>query len=364
MWNNPEEASTLQQLLNLPPETISIQLEAGLEEADLGALARFSELTTLSLRFAATLGAFHRIATIPTLKVLTLHGAADWSGLRSLAHLALRKLHLRGPIFTDADVKHVAALDSLAELSVSGTKALAGPGLERLAELPLLSAVYLSYLERLGDSAVAALPGLPALKVLWLTHLPTVTDEGFALLASCQKLSTLTIFGCPQLTRLGALHLKKSLPRTQAQIKWIPPPPGWWPKWTNRSQPLAALTLDLETSGAEVRPVMNLSDGRQIPFPWQSVSEVELLEAFPGRPGPVFNQRVPGWQVVIIARQDRYHILHHDPDGRKPIANVSCPRGTLDAQIPALKARLARLLSVRAEPPAGPAPEEDRCPDR
>jgi hypothetical protein len=103
---------------------------------------------------------------------------------------------------------------------------------------------------------------------------------------------------------------------------------------------------------------LKLPAGGSIPFPWQGGEALirSFLAAFPGRPGPVFNQRANGWQVVIVSRLNRYHILHHDPDARLPIANVSCPRSVLDAQIPSLM----RELAVISEP----APEAVLSQDR
>lgn len=151
----------------------------GATEADWAQLDRHPEIRTIVLPRPPNVGPpwtitpqmFAHVAQCPNLEELyVLPPVSNFSddALRSLAGLKkLRRLHLFGPLVSDAGIAHLSSLTSLEELR-------------------------LDYNDRIGDASAAALEGLTNLEALYF-YSARLTDAGVARLRRLTRLETLTL---------------------------------------------------------------------------------------------------------------------------------------------------------------------------
>jgi hypothetical protein len=116
----------------------------------------------------------------------TILRTRDWDAiLDGLASQPGARLSAEGQM-TDALLAHVAQIDTITDLDLSGSVALTDDGLRRLARLPHLRRLDLSR-TAIADGGVGVLRELPALESISLS-MTQITDEGAAVLATCRKL--------------------------------------------------------------------------------------------------------------------------------------------------------------------------------
>lgn len=127
-------------------------------------------------------------------------GAVKLRGIRCIDALLWNGLEN-----ADAEAEHLATLDSLVTLQLSGTN-LSAKGIERLSALRQLEQLFL-----FGDSAITdeALSQLPKFKHLWNLQLSDspITDAGLEHLGHLPDLHFLVLANCPKLNGVGLKHL-------------------------------------------------------------------------------------------------------------------------------------------------------------
>lgn len=114
------------------------------------------------------------------------------------------------PKITDAGMAHLKGLDHLWNLTLNDLP-ITDSGLEAIADLPALQALYLSR-TRVQGRGLMKLKSLPQLLVLYLDGCP-VTEEGLSALAGATRLQYLSLSGV-SLTP-DSLPLLKALPRVE-----------------------------------------------------------------------------------------------------------------------------------------------------
>jgi tRNA A-37 threonylcarbamoyl transferase component Bud32 len=109
---------------------------------------------------------------------------------------------------TDAAVDHVTPLRQLDELHLRGCERLTDAGLARLAALPDLELLDLGACTELTDAGLVHLAPLTHLASLRLSGCSRLTDTGLAQLRGLTHLKALYLNGCEQLTDAGLAHLE------------------------------------------------------------------------------------------------------------------------------------------------------------
>ena len=158
-----------------------------------------------------------------------MHEPVTVRGAEEIAALPADTRAIRGEGITDDALIAVSRLEKLEEVHLDGCFELGNPALERLAELPALSVLYMSA-HAATDKGLAALSGatrlrefgldakimgtgfrhlagLPALAELHLPGWTALTRDGAAAIAALPALERLYFYGAPALTdeRLAAL---------------------------------------------------------------------------------------------------------------------------------------------------------------
>lgn len=147
---------------------------------------------------------FSRLAPLKELRAVRVEGlpvsdaafafARTTPALDSLSVIGAEKI-------TGALFDHMASIESLRVLQLLHCASLTGAGLEKLASLPRLEEITLSY-SGLNDAGMTSLAGAASVKSLNIGGTP-VTDAGLAPLAALGKLETLALDGCPRITGVG-----------------------------------------------------------------------------------------------------------------------------------------------------------------
>jgi Leucine-rich repeat (LRR) protein len=167
------------------------------DPADLVGLEHLRHLEYLDCLFADGHGDLSFVRKLPRLKGLEV-GDANGFDLRSLAGTSLERITLTGDLFPEStDIGPLAEVPTLRTLLAEVTT----HGWARLAELPDLQYLKLSYLEDLDRfDELAALPLLPG---LGLEGVPELTD--LRPLSFLERPTGLSFRNCPRLREVHAL---------------------------------------------------------------------------------------------------------------------------------------------------------------
>lgn len=161
---------SVEDLAALPASTRAIEA-SGFDDADVPALLRFQGLRALKLR--------------------TPEACVSGLGLKT-AHPP------RPKSVGDASFATLVALRELRVLRFEGTYRVTGRELARLAELPRLVELALSFLD-VEDAELLPLASLPSLRRLDLSFNHGFAGEGLAAIVACRRLRALNLRGCQQL---------------------------------------------------------------------------------------------------------------------------------------------------------------------
>ncbi len=155
--------------------------------------------------FSNITGAFYWHATDDDIKPL-----CGYDSIRSINFLLDNNSHV-----TDEGLKYLAALPSLEDLAVQGSKDLTDNGLKYFASLKHLKSLALCY-SNVTDAGLKRLSALHQLGWLWLTG-TQVTDAGLQHLKTLDHLEML-ILNETQVTKGGVADLQKALPHCQIEF--------------------------------------------------------------------------------------------------------------------------------------------------
>ncbi len=113
---------------------------------------------------------------------------------------------------TDEALQHIADLDHITHLDLSGSRELSDEGLQHLARMPQLEYLDLSEYPggKLTDRGLEVLRHLPNLRTFKMTWQKGISDAGVANLRFCEKLETVNLMGTP--TGDGAIEVLRGKP--------------------------------------------------------------------------------------------------------------------------------------------------------
>jgi hypothetical protein len=201
LWNVALSDASLQALRDSPAlRALALVWTPGVTPAGLGALADLPALRELELGLQRqwSPGAFGPLGLLALESLAIKSTPVDASllealrGLTGLRRLALRGVHLEGPLLSGV---LGAVVPGLRELDLDGNRGLAPSDLQRLDHLTALTSLGLRRCE-VDDETLTHLAGrLPALESLDLTKCQQVTRAGVSALISA-RLRRLILRGC------------------------------------------------------------------------------------------------------------------------------------------------------------------------
>jgi len=175
---------------------IEVQInQRDISDADLGELARFSQLKMLSvtLESKVTGAGLKKLAGLQHLQKVDLWNSEvtdeGLKGVGSLKHL--RSLSLQATQITGSGMKELVGLEELRELNLGVTQ-ITSDGLKKIAGLKRLESLSLWHARDVNDDSLKSLAGSSKLRTLVLDG-TGVTDQGMNNLKSWKQLESLSL---------------------------------------------------------------------------------------------------------------------------------------------------------------------------